>query len=157
MAVQVAARLLAGRQGRPVDLSDTLVIVSTAGAARALRAELARQSGGVLSPTFRLPMEVLVPDGAVTASPLERLAAWVHVLRETPRPKFAALVPPAVKLSAPEDWIGVAGRLAAVCDTLAEGGLLPSAERLTEICPQDASRWRVSQLKQAIRGLFQAR
>jgi hypothetical protein len=142
LAVQVAARLLAGRQGRPVDLSDTLVIVSTAGAARALRAELARQSGGVLSPTFRLPMEVLVPDGAVTASPLERLAAWVHVLRETPRPKFAALVPPAVKLSSPEDWIGVAGRLAAVCDTLAEGGLLPSAERLTEICPQDASRWR---------------
>ena len=142
LAAQVAARLLAGRQGRPVDLSDTLVIVSTTGAARALRAELARQSGGVLSPAFRLPMEALLPDGAVTASPLERLAAWVHVLRGTPRPKFAALVPPAVKLSAPEDWIGVAGRLAAVCDTLAEGGLLPSDERLTEICPQDASRWR---------------
>ncbi|MEX1010346.1 MAG: hypothetical protein WEC72_03265, partial [Chthoniobacterales bacterium] len=142
LAAQVAARLLAGRQARPVDLSDTLVIVSTTGAARTIRAELARQSGGVLSPEFRLPMEALLPDDAVTASPLERLTAWVHVLRETPRPKFAALVPPAVKLSAPEDWLGVADRLAAVSDTLAEGGLLPSAENLPEICPQDASRWR---------------
>lgn len=141
LAVQIAAYLLAGRSGRPVDLSDTLVIVPTAGAARAVRAELARQSGGILSPCFRLPMEALLPQDQVTASPLERLAVWVQVLRETPRPKFSALVPPAVKLGAPEDWIGVAMRLADVCDTLAEAALSPSAHQLHEICPQDAARW----------------
>jgi ATP-dependent helicase/nuclease subunit B len=141
LAAQTAAHLLAGRSGRPVDLSDTLVIAPTAGAARAIRAELARQSGGVLSPRFQMPMEALLPEGAVTAAPIECLAAWVRALRETPRPKFAALVPPAVKLSAPEDWIGVATRLAEVCDTLAEAGLSPSAEHLCEFCPQDAVRW----------------
>ncbi len=141
LAAQTAERLLSGRTGQPVDLSDTMVIVPTAGAARAIRAELARQSGGVLSPVFRLPMEAILPGDAVTASPLERLAAWVQVLRQTPRTKFAALVPPAVKLSAPEDWIGVASRLAGVCDTLAEAGLSPSDGKLPETCPNDAARW----------------
>ena len=137
----MAGYLLTGRSGRPVDLSDTLVIVPTAGAARAIRAELARQSGGMLSPLFRLPIEALLPAGVVTASPLERLAAWVQVLRKTARPKFAALVPPAVNLATPQDWIGVAARLVEVCDTLAEAGWSPSHERLREICPQDAARW----------------
>lgn len=133
--------MLSGRTRRPIDLSDILVIVPTAGAARAIRAELARQAGGVLSPVFRLPMEAILPEGAVTASPLERLAAWVQVMRQMPRAKFAALVPPAVKLSAPEDWIGVAARLAEVCDTLAEAGLSPSDEKLSIACPNDAARW----------------
>lgn len=141
LAAQTAGRLLSGRTGRPIDLSDTLVIVPTAGAARAIRAELARQAGGVLSPVCRLPMEAILPGGAVTASPLERLAAWVQVLRQAPRTKFAALVPPAVKLSAPEDWIGVAARLAEVCDTLAEAGLSPSDEKLLLVCPNDTARW----------------
>jgi len=141
LAAQTATRLLSGRSGRPVDLSETLVIVPTAGAARAIRAELARQSGGVLSPRFHLPMEAMLPEDQATASPLERLAAWAQVLRETPRTKFAALVPPAVKLSAPEDWIGVATRLADVCDTLAEAGLSPADAKIREICPQDTTRW----------------
>jgi len=141
LAAQTAGRLLSGRTGRPIDLSDTLVIVPTAGAARAIRAELARQAGGVLSPVFRLPMEAILPECAVTASPLERLAAWVRVLRQTPRAKFAALVPPAVKLSAPEDWIAVAARLAEVCDTLAEAGMSPSDEKLLLACPNDTTRW----------------
>lgn len=141
LAAQTAALLLSGRTGRPIDLSDTLVIIPTAGAARAIRAELARQAGGVLSPVFRLPMEAILPEGVVTASPLERLAAWAQVLRQTPRAKFAALVPPAVKLSAPEDWIGVAARLAGVCDTLAEAGLAPSDEKLLQVCPNDTARW----------------
>jgi ATP-dependent helicase/nuclease subunit B len=141
LAAQTAAHLLSGRSGRPVDLSDTLVVVPTAGAARAIRAELARQAGGVLSPRFCLPMEALLPENQATASPLECLAAWVQVLRATPRTNFAALIPPAVKLSAPEDWIGVATRLAAVADTLAEAGWSPAAPQLREICPQDAARW----------------
>jgi ATP-dependent helicase/nuclease subunit B len=86
-------------------------------------------------------MEAILPEGSVTASPLERLAAWVQVLRQTPRVKFAALVPAAVKLSAPEDWIGVAARLAEVCDTLAEAGLSPSDEKILLACPNDTVRW----------------
>ena len=141
LAAQAAARLLEGRSGRPVDLSDTLVIVPTTGAARAIRAELARQSGGVLSPHFRLPMEALLPEEVVTATPLERLAAWAKILQDTSRAKFAALVPSAVKLVAPEDWLGIASRLIGVCNALAEAGLDPSSERLPELCPQDAPRW----------------
>ena len=141
LSAQVAAHLLAGHSGTPPDLGDTLVIVPTAGAARAIRAELARQSHGVLSPRFQLPMEALLPDNTKTANPLERLAAWVKVLQDTPRAKFAALVPPAVKLSTPEDWIGVATRLIDVGNALAEAALDPSSARLTELCPQDAPRW----------------
>lgn len=141
LASQVGAFLLAGRDTRPVDLSETMVLVPTAGAARAIRAELAKQAGGVLSPVFRLPMQALLPENIPTASPVEQLAAWVQVLRETPRGKFAALVPPAVKLSAPEDWIGVAARLLGVCDTLAEAGLSPRDPVIRELCPADAARW----------------
>lgn len=137
----MSAFLLDGRQTRPVDLSDTMVIVPTAGASRAIRAALARQSGGVLSPFFRLPMEALLEESATMASPIERLAAWVQVLRQTRRGQFAALVPPAVKLSAPEDWIGVATRLNEACDTLAEAGLSPADEQVAAACPGDVTRW----------------
>jgi ATP-dependent helicase/nuclease subunit B len=141
LSAQVAAHLLAGRSGTPPDLGDTLIIVPTAGAARAIRAELAHQSCGVLSPRFRLPMEALLPDDIKTATSLERLAAWVKVLQETSRAKFASLIPSAVKLSTPEDWIGVATRLIGVGNTLAEAGLDPSSARLPELCPQDSPRW----------------
>ena len=141
LSAQVAAHLLTGRSGTPPDLGDTLVIVPTAGAVRAIRAELALQSRGVLSPRFRLPMEALLPDDTKTATSLERLAAWVKVLQETPRAKFASLIPSAVKLSTPEDWIGVATRLIGVGNTLAEAGLDPSSTRLPELCPQDSPRW----------------
>jgi len=133
---------LAGRETRPVDLSDTMVIVPTTGAARAIRAALARQSGGVLSPLFRLPMEAPLREGEETALPVERLAAWVRVLRQTPRGQFAVLVPPAVKLSAPEDWIGVAARLIEVCDAMAEAGLSPADAEIRELCPSDSPRWK---------------
>ena len=86
-------------------------------------------------------MEALLPEGLVTASALEQTAAWVQVLRQTPRGKFAALVPPAVKLSSAEDFIGVATRLRGVCDTLAEAGLSPSDQQLRDFCPSDAARW----------------
>lgn len=155
LAAQVAAFLLLGREGSPIDLGDTLVLIPTAGAGRAIRRELSKK--GVLSPQFRLPMEALLPEDEATASHLERVAAWVQVLRETARTKFSALVPPAVKLSAPEDWIGVATRLAEVCDTLAEAGLSPSAARLDETCPQDTPRWtEFGKLHEAYRQMLSA-
>lgn len=119
-----------------------MVIVPTAGAARAVRRELARQAGGVLAPIFKLPMQALLGDADNTATPLERSAAWLRVLRQTPREKFAALVPAAVKLSQPEDWLGVSSRLMAVCDALAEAGLRPGSPELSAHAPHDAQRWK---------------
>ncbi len=119
-----------------------MVIVPTAGAARAVRRGLARQAGGVLVPAFKLPMEAVLGEERNIASPLERAAAWVLALRGTRREKFATLVPAAVKLSRPEDWLGVGSRLMTVCDALAEGGWHPGSPALAEHSQHDARRWK---------------
>lgn len=139
---QVAAHLLEGFSGRPIDLSKTLVIVPTSGAARAIKNELALQKKGVLLPTFRLPLQAMLREDDDVASPLEQLTAWVQVLSHTARRKYYALVPPAVKLTAPEDWIGVASRLNTVCDVLGEAALSPGSAELPEFAPNDATRWK---------------
>ena len=118
-----------------------MVIVPTASAARAVRRELARLAGGVLTPVFKLPMQAMLGDAGNIAAPLERTAAWLRALREARREKFAALVPAAVKLSQPEDWLGVASRLVSVCDALAEAGLHPGSPELPAQAPHDARRW----------------
>ena len=106
---QVAAHLLAGSPGQPPDLTDTLVIVPTAGAARAIRHQLAIQCGsGVLSPSFRLPIDAVLPEAANLATRAECEVAWCEVLRHRPRSSFASLIPAAVKLEAPDDLLGAA-------------------------------------------------
>ena len=141
LPAQVATFLLQGKTECPPDLGDTLVIVPTAGAARAIRRELARQAGGLLLPGFRLPMQAMLDEEEAIATPIEKFAAWIRVLRATPRQKFASMVPSAVKLSEPEDWIGVAARLVSVCDALAESGLHSGSKELAEFCPHDSQRW----------------
>ena len=142
---QIAPRLLAGRDGRPPDLGDTLVIVPTAGAGRVIRRELARCSPcGVLSPEFASPLEAVLPAGAedlATAS--EREVAWMAVLRATKRRLYEALIPSVVQLESPDDLLGAAGRLVAVCDLLAEAGLHPGSPVVAEVCANDAQRWEV--------------
>jgi len=91
LAAQVAAFLLRGRKGRPIDLGDMLVLIPTAGAGRAIRRELAKK--GVLSPQFRLPMDGLLPRNLPVASRLEREAAWAILLDPDDRQRFASLVP----------------------------------------------------------------
>jgi ATP-dependent helicase/nuclease subunit B len=119
-----------------------LVLVPTAGAGRAIRHALARQvKGGVLSPKFQLPMEAILPEGESFASSGERVVAWADVMRSTPRTRYAAVVPPAVKLDEAEDLLGAAARLAGVCDELAEAGLDPTAPLLSEVCANDSQRW----------------
>lgn len=139
----VASALLAGCRGEPPDLGDTLVIVPTAGAARAIRRQLARLTAprGVLTPVFRTPMDAVLHGAEGLASLAERETAWSRVLAGQPRASFAAVVPVAVKLGAPDDVLGVAGRLVAVCDTLAEAGLTPASDQLREVCEMDALRW----------------
>ncbi|MFM8720662.1 MAG: hypothetical protein ACKOFH_14230, partial [Chthoniobacterales bacterium] len=139
---QVAAYLLEGCSDRPIDLSGTLVIVPTSGGARAIKNEMARQTRGVLLPSFRLPLQAMLPEDDNIASSLEQLTAWVQVLSDTSRRKYSALVPPAVKLTSPEDWVGVAARLNSVCDVLGEAGLNPGSDELLEFASQDATRWK---------------
>lgn len=141
LADQVAAYLLKGCDTKPPDLGDTLVIVPTTGAARAIRRSLARQAGGVLTPRFALPLEALLPEACQTATPLERTAAWIQALQKFPRTEFAALIPAAVRLEQPEDWIGVATRLIHVGDALAEGGWIPASPEITAAAEHDTLRW----------------
>ena len=141
LAGQVAAYLLKGCETKPPDLGDTLVIVPTTGAARAIRRSLARLAGGVLTPRFALPLEALLPEACQTATPLERTAAWIQALQKNSRMDWAALVPSAVRLEQPEDWIGVVTRLIHVCDALAEGGWTPASPEISAAAEHDTMRW----------------
>lgn len=139
LSAQVADYLLLEREGRPIDLGDTLVLIPTAGAGRAIRRELSKR--GVLSPHFRMPIDALVPKSLPVASRLEREAAWTLVLEPAARKKFQALVPEIVPLHLPEDRFGVAARLCSICDQLAEAGLNPSSPELTRELSEDSLRW----------------
>ena len=139
LAAQVAGHLLAGRTGQPVDLGDTLVLIPTAGAGRAIRRKLSKK--GILSPQFRLPMDALVPSGIPAASRLEREAAWALLLDPAKRQLFASLVPPIVPLDTADDRFGVSARLCNVCDQLAEAGLDPTSPKLIKELTEDTQRW----------------
>ncbi len=139
LAAQVAGHLLAGRTEKPIDLGDTLVLIPTAGAGRAIRRELSKN--GVLSPQFRLPMDALVPSGIPVASRLEREAAWAFLLDPAKRTTFASLIPGAVPLETADDRFGVAARLCNVCDQLAESGLDPTSPKLLGVFKEDERRW----------------
>lgn len=139
LAAQVAAFLLRDREGSPIDLGDTIVLIPTAGAGRAIRRELSKK--GVLSPQFKLPMDALVPAGVPAASRLEREAAWALLLVPARRQDFAALVPPIVSLDTADNRFGVAARLCSVCDQLAEAGLDPESPELAGKLAEDTLRW----------------
>lgn len=139
LSAQVAAFLLRGREGKPIDVGDTLVLIPTAGAGRAIRRELSNK--GVLSPQFRLPMDALVPKSLPVASRLEREAAWAILLNPDDRQRFASLVPLIVPLDLPDDRFGVAERLCSVCDQLAEAGFDPASPQLASELSEDKLRW----------------
>ena len=139
LAAQVAAFLLHGQKGNPIDLGDTLVLIPTAGAGRAIRRELSKE--GVLSPQFSLPMDALVPRNLPVASLMEREAAWATLLNPDDRQRFQSLVPLIVALDSPDDRFGVAERLCGVCDQLAEAGLAPASPKVAEASKGDYQRW----------------
>ena len=139
LAAQVAAFLLHGQKGNPIDLGDTLVLIPTAGAGRAIRRELSKE--GVLSPQFSLPMDALVPRNLPVASLLEREAAWATLLNPDDRQRVQSLVPLSVALDSPDDRFGVAERLCGVCDQLAEAGLAPASPKVAEASKGDDQRW----------------
>lgn len=139
LPAQVATFLLGGKKEGLVDLGDTLVLIPTAGAGRAIRRELAKR--GVLSPQFRLPLDALLPGGVAVASRLEREAVWTSLLDPARRRTFEPLVPRAVPLDAADDRLGVAARLCLTCDQLAEAGKDPASGELAGLFDGDNQRW----------------
>lgn len=139
LPAQVAGFLLDGKREGLVDLGDTLVLIPTAGAGRAIRRELAKR--GVLSPQFRLPMDALLPGSVAVASRLERETVWASLLDPARRRTFEPLVPRAVPLDAAEDRFGVAARLCLTCDQLAEAGKDPASGELAGLFDGDNQRW----------------
>lgn len=103
--VELASRWLwelgkAGSPVPPVDLSRTLVIVPTRGAARGLRRGLLVQAqnegvAGLLTPEIRTPSYLLdlgVDEGTV-ATPTHRLIAWVEVFLAVETSAYSQLFP----------------------------------------------------------------
>ncbi len=86
----VAAFLLEGRAGRPIDLSDTLVITPTKQAGRALRRELARRAaeqGTAVIGAQVVPTSFLFArdaSGPPVAGALVETAAWIETLQAAP-------------------------------------------------------------------------
>ena len=145
LAEQVAEALLEVSDSRPCNLSGTEVWVSTAGAARRIRHQLAvlssKRGGGVISPRFSSPMKALLPKGPI-ASRSDREAAWGLVLQRTERSKMESLFPKGEVLEGEHALLGTAGMMCDLCDLLAEGGIVPMDSRLPKVCSEDEERWR---------------
>ena len=140
------ARWLAGNlSSRPIDLSRLIVVLPTAGAARRLRAELARAAAvagtGVLPPQFTTPMGLLGLNAAETiARRSECLLAWADAISRTSPEKSPLLLAGFSDLKRSALRIGQS--LMEVCSLLAEAGLTPSSPEIFRACPQDEDRWR---------------
>ena len=145
---QAVAWLAAGWDGiGPLDLSRTLVVVSTAQAGRRLREALAAAAAlrgqGVFAPRVVTPDSLLALDPAPDAAPrLVSVLAWAEVFRAIDLEAFRAVFPidpPARNFS----WALRLGReFARLQAALAEGGLgLPDvAQRAGPEFPE-AARW----------------
>ncbi len=130
---------------RPVDLSRFIVVLPTSGAARRLRAELARAAAdagtGVLPPQLTTPMGLLsLNTQESTASRCDCLLAWASVISGTAPKKSPLLLAGFSDLKRSALRIGQS--LMEVCSLLAEAGLTPSSPEILRACPQDEDRWR---------------
>jgi ATP-dependent helicase/nuclease subunit B len=143
---QVAGALLEGIPSGPFDLQGTEVWIPTSGAARRIRHSLAKISegkgSGVLSPKFSKPMSALLPLGTSIASRTDREAAWGIVLRDVDKSSVATLFPSPEVLEGEQFLVGAAGMMCELCDRLAEGGKTPLHPKISEVCGEDADRWR---------------
>lgn len=140
------ARWLADQSSaRPVDLSGCCVIVPTSGAARRLRAELARVAAergtGVLPPRLTTPMGMLgLSAPPNVARPGECLLAWADVIARANPDDHPLLLS---AFADPErSALRIAQSLREVSSLLAEAGLTPSSPEIPRACPQDEDRWR---------------
>ncbi len=100
LAEGVATFLTAGWTRGPLDLSDCVIVVSTAHGGQVLREVLVQRAAarkeGVLSPTIITP-ESLIDEALAAmpgiASPAETLLAWMQVLQSLPSEALHAIFP----------------------------------------------------------------
>ena len=139
----VTAFLLEGRRGKPVDLSDTLVVVPTQQAGRRLREALAATASGLWSPRVTAPGGlVMLPARPLPATPLEMEAVWLDLLQRARLSDYAALFPTAPPQQDVAWAIPLARALRRLRSALGEAGLTvaevargPGAETV------EAERW----------------
>jgi len=143
LAQIVAAWLLSQSKSPIKDLSNTVVLVPTAGAARRLKAALVEQSAdtGLLSPRIAAPMQFLAENSPTgTATRFDCLVAWTQVIEEMEEIEFENLFPGfasgSLRMSAPR----IAATLMSLTDLLAEAGRSPDAPELQKLFPED-DRW----------------
>ena len=128
LPAQAAAWLAAGRTGKPLDLSDTWVIVPTRQAGRRLREAIARHAHGL--GTAALAPRVTLPDGvfemhrtANRASPSAVRLHWARTILAAQPADFPDLFPHTPERRTFQSALGLGERLAKLRRDLAEGGL----------------------------------
>jgi len=147
LAEQVAMVLMEGVKGCPVDLTDTQVVIPTAGAGRRIRFALAKRAverrTGVLPPRFLQPMQALLPAEipVPVANRVEREGAWAQVIQHASREEISAVLPREKTTVTERARMGIGALICEVCDLLAEAGHDPGASLLETVCEGDAARW----------------
>lgn len=142
VAAQIAGRLLGEIRGPVLDLSDTLLLLPTANAARRVREALARQAAargrGVLSP-LALPSGRFsqFAFGPACATPQESRMAWVRTVTEAPPALLAPLVP--LGLRSATAAAGLAEALLDAVQLLADSGRSP--RDVTDLGDVEPDRW----------------
>lgn len=137
--------LASAARSRPLDLSRTLVVVSTSGAARRLRPELAAlaaaQGLGLLPPRVTTPMGLLAIDERNVASQADSLLAWTEVISRASVERFPLLL--GAFPDHREAAFQIAQSLSDVCSLLAEGELTPADSEVVASAPgHEEDRWR---------------
>ena len=143
LAESVTAFLLEGRRGKPVDLSDTLVVVPTQQAGRRLREALAATASGLWSPRVIPPGGLIaLPPRPVPATLLEMEAVWLDLLQRARLEEFPELFPAAPPQQDVAWALPLARALRRLRSALGEAGLTvgdvargPGAETV------EAERW----------------
>jgi ATP-dependent helicase/nuclease subunit B len=144
---QVANFLMRSAGEGPPDLSTTLVITPTAGAARHINDQL--KAAGFKPPASAQPMQALLPESERIASSVERCLAWSEALQSSSPGELQALFWRA--LPATSNELLKAGRkFCHLCDQLAEAALSPNTFTLPKqlLGSFDEGRW------QAIASLY---
>lgn len=128
LPAQAAAWLAAGRTGKPLDLSDTWVIVPTRQTGRRLREAIARHAHALgtaaLAPRVTTPDRVFESGGAQNrASGAAVRLHWARTLLSAPPGEFPDLLPNVPERLSFQWALGLGDRLAKLRRDLAEGGL----------------------------------
>lgn len=147
LVLKVADWLLSTTSGKPLDLSDAVVVLPTSGAARRLRYELvlaaSAQCTGVLAPLMTSPIGLLrlAVEGPV-AERRDCLLTWSQVLASADREAFEAIfsgfsgeIHPVAQLRMAQSFFDL-GVL------LAEADLTPASPEIARACAQEEERWR---------------